>query len=129
MAIVIVDDSPTNLAVLKSLAANVYDGETKAFTSPRAAAEYLAENTADLIIVDFSMPDLNGIEFIHKLRARPEHKSTPIVMVTHFSDLVVRQKALEAGATDFVNKPVEAIEFKSRIKQLLSKKPSSEPAA
>ena len=120
MAIVIVDDSPTNLAVLKSLAANVYKGEAKSFTNARAAAEYLAVNAADLIVVDYSMPDINGIDFIREVRARAQHQTTPIVMVTHSADHAVRKEALAAGATDFLNKPVEAIEYKARIKQLLS---------
>jgi putative two-component system response regulator len=43
-------------------------------------------------------------------------------MVTHSADLAVRARALEAGATDFLNKPVDAIEYKARIKHLLSQK-------
>jgi DNA-binding response OmpR family regulator len=121
MAIVIVDDSPTNLAVLRSLSANVYKGEAKAFTNARTAADHLAGNAADLIVVDYSMPDLNGVDFIHEVRAHAHHKTTPIVMVTHSADLAVRARALEAGATDFLNKPVDAIEYKARIKHLLSR--------
>jgi putative two-component system response regulator len=125
MAIVIVDDSPTNLAVLKSLSANVYKGEAKAFTNARSAANHLAGNAADLIVVDYSMPDLNGVDFIIEVRAHPHHRTTPIVMVTHSADLTVRARALEAGATDFLNKPVDAIEYKARLKDLLSR---TEPA-
>jgi CheY-like chemotaxis protein len=120
MAIVIVDDSPTNLAVLKSLSSSVYQGEAKAFLSARAAADYLAANAADLIVVDYSMPDLNGIDFIREVRASPRHQTTPIVMVTHSADHSVRLQALEAGATDFLNKPVEAIAYKARLRELLS---------
>jgi putative two-component system response regulator len=128
MAIVIVDDSPTNLAVLKSLSANIYKGEVKAFTNARAAVQHLADHSVDLIVVDYSMPDLNGIDFIREIRANPRHLSTPLVMVTQSSDLLVRTRAIEAGATDFLNKPVDAIEFKVRIKHLLSLNEPTTPA-
>ena len=129
MAILIVDDSPTNLAVLKSLASSVYDGEARAFASARAALDYLQREPVDLIVVDYAMPDLNGIAFIREVRETSGHAATPIVMVTHSADQRVRAEALEAGATDFVNKPVNAVEFKSRIKGLLAMKQSRSSAA
>jgi putative two-component system response regulator len=119
MAIVIVDDSATNLAVLKSLSARIYQGEAKAFIDSELAAAYLADHEADLIVVDYSMPGLNGVDFIRKVRSGPLHRATPIVMVTHSSDQSVRLQAMQAGATDFLNKPVEAIEFKTRVANLL----------
>jgi two-component system, response regulator RpfG len=117
--IVIVDDSPTNLAVLKSLSAKVHNGEAKSFADSRVAAEFLKETPAELIVVDYSMPRLNGVDFIREVRASAANAETPIVMVTQSSDEAVRTAALAAGATDFLNKPVNAIEFKERIKYLL----------
>lgn len=119
MAIVIVDDSTTNLIVLKSLSAKIYKDETKAFTDSNEAASYLLENPADLVVVDYSMPGLNGVDFIKAVRASPLHQATPIIMVTNSSDMSVRVQAMKAGATDFLNKPVEAIEFKARVTQHL----------
>ena len=120
MPIVIVDDSATNLAVLKSLSAKCYNGTAKGFMDSEAAAAFLAANAVDLIVVDYSMPGLNGVDFIRVVRSSPLHRTTPIVMVTHSSDQAVRVEALEAGATEFLNKPVDAIEFKARIKNLLT---------
>jgi putative two-component system response regulator len=121
MPIVIVDDSPTNLAVLRSLSAKVHSGEAKAFADARVAADYLKENVAVLIVVDFSMPRLNGVDFIREIREGSVNRSTPIVMVTSSTERAVRAAALEAGVTDFLNKPVDAIEFKERIKYLLDR--------
>lgn len=119
MAIVIVDDSTTNLIVLKSLSAKIYKGETKPFTDARDAVAWLETNRAELIVVDYSMPGMNGVEFIAAVRASAINGITPIIMVTNSSDQSVRLQAMKAGATDFLNKPVEAIEFKARVMEHL----------
>jgi len=129
MAIVIVDDSTTNLIVLRSLSAKIYKDETKAFTDSEVAASYLATNPADLIVVDYSMPVLNGVDFIRAVRSSPLHTTTPIIMVTNSSDQSVRLQAMKAGATDFLNKPVEAIEFKSRVTEHLLRHDAQQKAA
>lgn len=120
MAIVIVDDSPTNLVVLKSLSSRIHEGGAMAFVEPEAAASYLEQTAADLVVVDYEMPGLNGVEFIRRVRASVPNKATPIVMVTHSSDRSVRVRAIEAGATAFLNKPVDALEFKTRVADLLA---------
>lgn len=119
MPIVIVDDSPTNLAVLKSLSMKSHVGEAKGFSNPGQAMAFLKANPARLIVIDYSMPGLNGIDFIREIRASTLNQGTPVVMVTHSADHAVRKAALKAGATDFVTKPVDAVQFKARIKDLL----------
>jgi putative two-component system response regulator len=119
MAVVIVDDSVTNLVVLKSLMASVRSSEIVTFSDSEKAAQYLATHGSDLIIVDYSMPKMNGIEFISTVRRQPHHAETPIVMVTQQSDREVRMRALDVGATDFLSKPVDPSEFKARARNLL----------
>jgi putative two-component system response regulator len=119
MAVVIVDDSATNLVVLKHLSASVHSSDTVTFSDPKAAVAYLAKHQAEIVIVDFSMPGMNGIEFISAVRRQPRHAETPIVMVTQTSDREIRMRALDAGATDFLSKPVDPSEFKARVKNLL----------
>lgn len=119
MAIVIVDDSATNLIVLKRMAGGQSAVPVIAFSSSKAALDHLVAHTADLIIVDCEMPELGGIELISRVRAVSHHCETPIVMVTHHSASEVRREALAAGATEFLSKPVDASEFKVRVRNLL----------
>ena len=119
MKIVVVDDSVTNLVVLKCLSAGVKGSEVVTFTDSVAACKFLSENHADVIVVDYSMPKMNGIEFVYAVRQHAQHVRTPILMVTGQGDRDTRLKALEAGATDFLNKPVDAAEFKARLRNLI----------
>jgi putative two-component system response regulator len=66
------------------------------------------------------MPDLDGHEILTRLRALPEARDVPIVMVTAVTDRAVRQKALELGATDFIAKPIEPSEVRARLSNLLA---------
>lgn len=119
MNIVVVDDSVTNLIVLKSLSAHVQNGRAQGFSDPEAAAAYLCDHAADAVVLDFSMPKLNGVQLIERIRAMPNHKSTPIVMVTHATDHATRMCALSAGATAFLSKPVDAANFKETLRKLI----------
>lgn len=118
MSIAIVDDSATNLVVLKCLSAAAGMSDVKTFTSAVHALDTLEDVQCDLIIVDYSMPDCDGIEFIKRLRNGKLNAETPVIMVTHSAERDVRLRALEVGATDFLNKPVDPAEFKARVRNL-----------
>lgn len=122
MQIAVVDDSPTNLAVLKSIAAKMNDGDAIGFAKSPEAANYLKTNQAMLIVVDYSMPHLNGVDFVRGLRREGVNRDTPIIMVTHSIDDDIRVEAVEAGVTDFLRKPVDAISFKAILQQHLDER-------
>ncbi len=119
MAVVIVDDSVTNLVVLKHLSAAANYKDVKTFSDPRAAIAHLAENASELVIVDCVMPHLDGISFVSALRGIAQHAHTPVVMVTQLSEQDVRKRAMAAGVTNFLNKPVNLKEFKTVVKAAL----------
>jgi two-component system response regulator RpfG len=75
---------------------------------------------ADLVLVDYSMPDMDGIEFAKRLCARPGYEHVPVVMVTALDDRRIRYAALGAGITDFLTKPIDARECKARCRNLLT---------
>ena len=122
MSIVIVDDSATNLIVLKHLAKSHGERQVLTFVKPEDARDHLSSNKADLLIVDCEMPGIDGISFIREMRRLSQHRETPIIMVTSHSDGAIRHEALSAGATDFLSKPVDANEFKMRVRNLLGLK-------
>ncbi len=76
-------------------------------------------HTADLIITDYRMPVINGVEFIKKVRALAGNESLPIMMITVVSEKSVRYEALEAGATAFLTRPIDQIECRTSCRNLL----------
>jgi len=115
MRIVVIDDNVTNLIVLKRLSASIQSSEVIPFSSSTEALAYLDLNAAHAIVVDFEMPDMNGIEFIAAVRAKGPNSATPIIMVTGSNDAVIQRAAMSAGATAFLTKPISPVEFKARL--------------
>ena len=118
--IAILDDRLTNRNIYARLAATLEaDTEVKTFDDPRAALAWLAGSAADLVITDFKMPHLDGAEFTRSLRSHPNCVDVPVVVVTAYDDRSFRLQALEAGATDFLQSPVDHAEFLTRGRNLL----------
>lgn len=89
------------------------------FANNGGAALVLAqEHLPDLIIVDYMMPGMNGIEVCRRVRAMPLLAEVPIIMVTGVGDQTVRLQALQAGVDDFLNKPYEPVELSARLKTI-----------
>ena len=122
MALVaIVDDRVTNRNIFSKLAASIAsDISVRAFADPRDALVWLGENAADLIITDYKMPEMDGAEFVRALRAQPGNVEVPVVVITVYEERSYRLRALEAGATDFLNSPVDHHEFVTRTRNLLA---------
>lgn len=120
MPLIIVDDCPLNLAILKRLASERGAREVVAFTNPVKALGHLASNTADLLILDHSMEEVDGLEMTRRLRASALHRTTPIVMVTGSEEPDVRSQAQQAGVSDFLEKPIDVAQFKAVLSGLLA---------
>lgn len=118
--IALIDDTQINLTLLWHLVKRLETYEPVSFLSPLEGLEWCLANDPELIIVDFMMPNMNGIEFIKKIRAVPEKANTPILMVTANDNSSVRYEALESGATDFLNKPIDKTEFMIRVRNMLA---------
>lgn len=115
----IVDDVETNLLVLKSLVQAAGTAAVETYLDPVAALSALPVFRPQMILVDYMMPGLDGISFIRRVREDPAFENTPIVMVTTSDERAVRVEALQAGATDFLQKPIDPVEFKARFRNLM----------
>lgn len=119
MIIAIIDDTLVNLALMQTLVRRLGDHECFAFSEPLAGLTWCMSNTPDLIIVDYMMPELNGLDVLRRCRAEERLKNQPILMVTAAAEREVRYAALEAGATDFLTKPIDKNEFNPRVRNML----------
>lgn len=81
----------------------------------KSALERLAATHYEVVVLDFELPDLNGIEIVAELRALPDHKTTPLVMVTGTKDAGARRRGFEAGIAVFMSKPFTAENFRSIV--------------
>jgi len=120
MNVVIVDDQQINVTLMQALIGKVGGCTPHPFTDSRRGLAWCLENDPDLVIVDYMMPELNGIDFILRFREVLDKAEVPVLMVTADHEREVRYRALESGATDFLTKPVDRMEFLSRVKNMLA---------
>src|SRR5438093_2380523 len=116
--ILVVDDTPKNVKLLADLLT------IKGYTVVTAAsgAEALKQVEAekpDLVLLDVVMPEMSGYEVCRKIRENPEAGILPVVMVTALDPSEERIKGLDAGADDFLTKPINQAELLARVKSLL----------
>ena len=119
--VVIVDDRSTARSLLEGLARTLEPGVTvESFADPFDALAQMQISTPDLIITDYRMPGMNGIEFTRRIRAERRLADIPIIIVTVVEDRQIRYQALENGATDFLTRPIDPQECRARCINLLA---------
>ena len=118
--IAIIDDSEINLTLFSTLVVKLGDCAPQKFLDPLEGLAWCSSNRPELVIVDFMMPGIDGLEFIKRLRAVPGLEETPILMITANDDVEVRHVALQIGAMDFLIKPVDHVEFSARVRNMLA---------
>lgn len=118
--IAIIDDSEINLTLLGALVRKIGDCEPLLFIHSPGGLAWCTENQPDLVIVDYMMPEMDGMAFISNLRKVLSCNEIPVLMITANDDKDVRYEALQIGATDFLTKPVDRIEFSARVRNMLA---------
>ena len=116
--ILIVDDEPFNLDLLEQelmdenyLIERASDG--------MEALEKIASFNPDVILLDYMMPNMNGLEVLQRLRKDEHHKSIPVILLTAKAAQEDKVRGLDAGADDYVIKPFDAIELLARVRAML----------
>jgi len=116
--ILVVDDTPQNIKLLDAILSPRGYTVVTASSGAEALAKARAE-VPDLVLLDIVMPGMSGYEVARRLRADPATRFLPLVMVTALGAQEEKVKAIEAGADDFLAKPVNQLELLARVKSLL----------
>jgi two-component system response regulator RpfG len=118
--VLIIDDLFSSRLLLAEIVRQI-DGKLnlELFDTPGRALEFARNNRVDMVLTDYKLPEFDGVQLVRQLRALPHCVDVPIVVITVVDDRRVRYEALEAGATDFLIKPLDEHETRARCSNLL----------
>ncbi|MBH9551396.1 HD domain-containing phosphohydrolase [Inhella gelatinilytica] len=120
LTIAIIDDNAVNVALFRALVKQLDGARSVEFLQPQEALTWVLSHDVDLVVVDYQMPEMDGLTFIRHLRAQEDKREVPVLMVTADHEISLRHEALQAGANDFLTKPVDRVEFQARARNMLA---------
>lgn len=120
MNVLMVDDNQLNLQVYRHALRDFAGTECVEFTSSAEALSWARHNEVDIALVDYNMPEPDGLEFIRAFRAQTHNAQALVIMITGVSESDIRYRALELGAADFLAKPIDLAEFRARMRNMLA---------
>ena len=117
--VLVVDDSRIMRNIVKNtFAALKISCEYLEAENGKKALQLLETNKVSLIFLDWNMPEMDGLEFLKKVRSMPDYKDLPIIMVTSESAKYNVVEALQSGATDYIIKPVREKVFMEKLSEI-----------
>jgi CheY-like chemotaxis protein len=114
--VLLVDDEPMILkALTRQLGADLPELSCEGVSSAAEALERLEQGDVDVVLSDIVMPEMNGLELLAAMKENPETRFIPVIILTGSGDGSSKQRALELGAHDFLNKPAERHDLQARL--------------
>jgi putative two-component system response regulator len=121
-SVMIVDDEPSTVAVVKKYLSMGGFERLATETDSTQVFERIFAETPDLVLMDIRMPNVDGLTVLGKMRANDQTRKIPVVILTSTTDTNTKVKALNLGANDFLNKPVNSSELLARVRNTLMAK-------
>lgn len=118
--VALIDSNTANLSLLEGMLRRLEGVQSVSFTDPVRALEWFETNEPDLVFVDYSLPLMDGVDFIGRLRGLEKGKQIPVVMISSIYDQDILYRALEGGANDFLTKPIDRYELLARTRNMLA---------
>jgi putative two-component system response regulator len=118
----VVDDEPTNVKLVRRFLELEGYRRFVTTTDSRKAVRMARDERPDCILLDLMMPHMSGLEILDELRADPELALIPVIFLTAVTDGAIRRDALERGANDFLNKPIDPCELAPRVANVVAAK-------
>ncbi len=126
MKILVVDDSPFYLSMVNKYLNEIPQiKEIILCSKPEDVIPLIDDKGIDIVIMDVIMPEISGFDLLKMLRSNQQYDDIPIIMFTSLNDLESYRKRYELGASDFISKPINVIEFHARLKVAIQSKKSS----
>jgi two-component system chemotaxis response regulator CheY len=119
--IMVVDDSATTRSLVASYLTDSEGIEVVEAASGFEALRVLPARRVDLIVTDINMPDINGLELISFVRANPNYRRIPVVIITTENSAEDRKRGLELGASDYLVKPFGATDLRRAVEAALER--------
>lgn len=119
--ILVVDDNQQNLELLQAYLEDLDCQLFSAFDGPQAL-EMVKQVMPDLILLDVMMPKMSGFEVCNRIKNDPATTQIPVIMVTALNEMGDIERAIDSGTDDFISKPVNSLELKTRVKTMLKLK-------
>ncbi len=128
MPILIVDDTHADILVASAMLEPFDTRGTVAFEDPVTALTWCASNQPLLVVVDYKMARLNGIDFVRYMRALPTCRNVPVIMMTVEEPQAVARLAHDVGIAAVLHKPLDEEDFVRRVETVLSARLAAAPA-
>jgi len=121
--ILVVDDSATTRSLVASYLADWEGVDVAEASSGFEALRVLPSRRVDLIVTDINMPDINGLELISFVRANPNYRRIPVIIITTENSAEDRKRGLDLGASDYLVKPFGATDLRRAVEAALCREP------
>jgi len=112
--VLIVDDEPGNIKILSNVLSQDY--ALSVATNGRQALEVARVQQPDIVLLDMIMPEMDGIEVCETLKASDSTREIPVIFVTSMSDTANEERGFDAGAVDYISKPISPPIVKARVR-------------